>query len=79
MFWDEQNWKIIRSRKITFNEQVVYKNRSSAKLVGIELEPKKYDFVNLDEVLESTAQNRVQEHEALIDSHKGKKNGGGGA
>jgi len=51
----------------------VYKNRSSAKLVGIELEPKKYDFVNLDEVLESTAQNRVQEHEALIDSHKGKK------
>jgi hypothetical protein len=64
MFWDEQNWKIIRSRKITFNEQVVYKNRSSAKLVGIELEPKKYDFVNLDE---------VQEHEALIDSHKGKK------
>jgi hypothetical protein len=72
-FWDDQNWKIIRSRKITFNEQVVYKDRSSAKPVGIESESKKYEFVNLDEISESTVQNRVQEDEALTDSHKGKQ------
>jgi hypothetical protein len=29
-FCDDQNWKIIRSRKITFNEHVVYKDKSSA-------------------------------------------------
>jgi hypothetical protein len=29
-FWDDQNWKIIKSRKITFNEHVVYKDRSNA-------------------------------------------------
>jgi hypothetical protein len=35
-FWDDQNWKIIRSRNVTFNDMVVYKNKSSAKLVSIE-------------------------------------------
>jgi hypothetical protein len=28
-FWDDQNQKIIRSRNVIFNEQVMYKDRSS--------------------------------------------------
>ena len=28
-FWDEQNMKIIRSRNVIFNEQVMYKDRST--------------------------------------------------
>ena len=28
-FWDEQNKKIIKSRNVIFNEQVMYKNRST--------------------------------------------------
>ena len=27
-FWDEQNRKIIRSRNVIFNEQVMYKDKS---------------------------------------------------
>jgi hypothetical protein len=73
MFWDDQNRKIIRSRKISFNEQVVYKDRSSVELVCIELESKKSEFVNLDELSESIVRNKVQEHEALTDSQKGKQ------
>jgi hypothetical protein len=73
MFWDDQNRKIIRSRKISFNEQVVYKDRSSVELVCIKLEFKKSEFVNLDELSESIVRNKVQEHEALTDSQKGKQ------
>jgi len=58
-FWDDQNRKIIRSRKITFNEQAMYKDRSSAEPVGKEPESKKSEFVNLDEHPESTIQNMV--------------------
>jgi len=58
-FWDDQNRKIIRSRKITFNEQYVYKDKSSAEPVGIESESKKSQFVNLDK--------------AMTDSQKGKQ------
>jgi len=72
-FWDDQNQKIIRSTKITFNEHVVYKDRSNAKLVGIEPETKKSKFVNLDELPESIVHNKVQEDEALSDSQKGKQ------
>jgi len=72
-FWDDQNWKIIRSRKITCNGQDVYKDKSSAEPVGIELEFKKSEFVNLDELPDSTVQNKVQEDEALYDSQKGKQ------
>ena len=28
-FWDEQNGKIIRSRNVIFNEQIMYKDRST--------------------------------------------------
>ena len=28
-FWDKQNRKIIRSRNVIFNEQVMYKDRST--------------------------------------------------
>ncbi|CAH9139194.1 unnamed protein product [Cuscuta epithymum] len=29
-FWDDQKWKIVRSRDVVFNEQVMYKDRLSA-------------------------------------------------
>ena len=28
-FWDEQNRKIIRSKNVIFNEQIIYKNGST--------------------------------------------------
>jgi hypothetical protein len=60
-FWDDQNRKIIRSRKTTFNEQVVYKNWSGTEPVGIEPESKKSEFVNLYELRESIVHDKVQE------------------
>lgn len=57
-FWDNQNRKIIRSRNVIFNEQVMYKDRSSAESVVAGPEPKKSEFVDLDEFSESTVQSR---------------------
>ena len=48
-FWDDQNRKVIRSRNVIFNEQVMYKDRSSTKLDDVKVEQKKSEFVNLDE------------------------------
>ncbi|KAJ9684867.1 hypothetical protein PVL29_017044 [Vitis rotundifolia] len=53
-FWDEQNRKIIRSRNVIFNEQVMYKNRSTVVSDATEIDQKKSEFVNLDELTEST-------------------------
>ena len=39
-----------------FNEQVTYKDRSTIVSDVIEIDQKKYDFVNLDELTESTVQ-----------------------
>jgi hypothetical protein len=38
--------------------------------VGIETEPKKSEFVNLDELPGNTMHNKVQEDKALTDSQK---------
>ena len=57
-FWDEQNRKIIRSRNVIFNKQVMYKDRSTVVLDVIEIDQKKSEFVNLDELTESTVQTR---------------------
>ena len=53
-FWDEQNRKIIRSRNVIFNEQVMYKNRSIVVSDIIEIDQKTSEFVNLDELTENT-------------------------
>nr|CAN80650.1 hypothetical protein VITISV_022906 [Vitis vinifera] len=55
-FWDEQNRKIIKSRNVIFNEQVMYKDRSTVVSDVIEIDQKKSEFVNLDELTESTVQ-----------------------
>ncbi|RVW95743.1 Retrovirus-related Pol polyprotein from transposon TNT 1-94 [Vitis vinifera] len=55
-FWDEQNRKIIRSRNVIFNEQVMYEDRSIVVSDVIEIDQKKSEFVNLDELTESTVQ-----------------------
>ena len=52
-FWDEQNWKIIRSRNVVFDEKVLYKDKSSGVIKGKVQE--KSEFVSLD-ILEYTPQ-----------------------
>ena len=53
-FWDEQIRKIIRSRNVIFNEEVMYKDRSTIVSDVIEIDQKKFEFVNLDELSKST-------------------------
>ncbi|WKA08531.1 hypothetical protein VitviT2T_026247 [Vitis vinifera] len=60
-FWDEQNRKIIRSRNVIFNEQVMYKDRSTVTSDVTEIDQKKSEFVNLDELTESTVQKGGEE------------------
>ncbi|RVX07359.1 Retrovirus-related Pol polyprotein from transposon TNT 1-94 [Vitis vinifera] len=60
-FWDEQNRKIIRSRNVIFNEQVLYKDRSTVVSDVTEMDKKKSEFVNLDELTESTVQKGGEE------------------
>ena len=58
--WDEQNRKIIRNRNVIFNEQVMYKDRLTVTSDVIEIDQKKFEFVNLDELTESTVQKGVK-------------------
>ena len=67
-FWDEQNRKIIRSRNVIFNEQVVYKDRLTVVSDVTEIDQKKYEFVNLDELIESTVQKRGEEDKENVNS-----------
>ena len=60
-FWDEQNRKIIRSRNVIFNEHVMYKDKSTVVSNVTEIDQKKSEFVNLDELTESTVQKRGEE------------------
>ena len=60
-FWDEQNRKIIRSRNVIFNEQVIYKDGSTVVSNVAEIDQKKSEFVNLDELTESTVQKMGKE------------------
>ena len=46
--------KIIRSRNVIFNEQVMYKDRSTVVSDVTEIDQKKSEFVNLDELTKST-------------------------
>ena len=67
-FWDEQNRKIIRSRNVIFNEQLMYKDMSTVVSDVIEIDQKKSEFVNLDELIESTAQKRGEEDKENVNS-----------
>ena len=59
-FWDEQNRKIIRSRNVIFNKQVMYKDKSTIVLDVTEIDQKKFEFVNLDELTKSAAKKGVK-------------------
>ena len=67
-FWDEQNKKIIRSRNVIFNEQVMYKDRSTVVSDVTEIDQKKSEFVNLDELTEGTVQKRGEEDKENVNS-----------
>ena len=67
-FWDEQNRKIIRSRNVIFNEQVMYKDRLTVVSDVTEIDQKKYEFVNLDELTESTVQKMGEEDKENVNS-----------
>ena len=60
-FWDEQNRKIIKSRNVIFNKQVMYMDKSIAVPDVTELDQKKSEFVNLDKLIENTVQKRGEE------------------
>ena len=69
-FWDEQNKKIIRSRNVIFNEQVMYKDRSTVVSNVAEIDQKKSEFVNLDELTESTIQKRGEKDNENVNSQE---------
>ena len=53
-FWAEQNRKIIRSRNVIFNEHDMYKDRSIVMSDVTEIDQKKSEVFNLDELTENT-------------------------
>ena len=67
-FWDEQNQKIIRSKNVIFNKQVVYKDRSIVVPDVTKIDQKKSEFVNLDELTENTIQKRGEEEKENVNS-----------
>jgi hypothetical protein len=58
-FWPDQNRKIIRSKNVTFNENALYKNDSSAEPARIEFEAEKPEFINLDGIPKGPATHRM--------------------
>ena len=60
--------KIIRSRNVIFNEQVMYKDRSTIVSNVVEIDQKKSEFVNLDELTESTVQKRGDKDKENVNS-----------
>ena len=67
-FWDEQNRKIIRNRNVIFNEYVMYKDSSTVVSNVTEIDQKKFEFVNFDELTESTVQKKGEEDKENVDS-----------
>ena len=47
-FWDDQNWKIIRSRNVVFYETALYKDKSSGSTDAIDTTSKKSKIFSLD-------------------------------
>ena len=67
-FWNEQNRKIIRSRNVIFNEQVMYKDRSTIVPDVIDIDQKKSEFVNLYELTKNTVQKRGEEEKKNVNT-----------
>ena len=67
-FWDEQNRKIIKSQTVIFNEQVMYKDISTIVPDITEIDQKKSEFVNLDELTENTVQKMGEEEKENVNS-----------
>ena len=67
-FWDEQNRKIIRSRNVIFNEQVMYKDMSTIVSDITNIDQKKSEFVNFDKLIESIVQKRGEEDKKNVNS-----------
>ena len=67
-FWDEQNRKIIKSRNVIFNEHVMYKDMLTVMSDVTEIDQKKSEFVNLDELTESTVQKRGEKDKENVNS-----------
>ena len=51
-----------------FNEQVMYKDKSTIVADIIEIDQKKSEFVNLDKLIESTVQKRGEEDKENVNS-----------
>ena len=51
-----------------FNEQVMYKDKSTVVSNVTEIDQKKSEFVNLDELTESTVQKRGEEDKKNVNS-----------
>ena len=60
-FWDEQNKKVIRSKNVIFNEQVMYKDRSTVVPDVTKIDQNKSKFANLDELTKSIVQKMGEE------------------
>ena len=54
-----------------FNEQVMYKDRSTIVPDVTKIDQKKSEFVSLDELTKSTVQNRGEENKENVDSQVG--------
>ena len=67
-FWDEQNRKIIKSRNVIFNEHVMYKDMSTIVPDVTEINQNKSEFVNLDDLIESTVQKMSKEDKKNVNS-----------
>ena len=67
-FLDEQSRKIIKSRNVIFNEQVMYKDRSTVVSDVTKINQKKSEFGNLDELTKSNFQKRGEEDKDNLDS-----------
>jgi len=67
MFWDDQKKKISRSRNVTFNENMFYKDRT----VEFANTNKQLEQVLLEEISESDVANRRQNTEVKPESESG--------
>ena len=67
-FGTNKTEKIIRSRNVIFNEQVMYKDKSTVMPDVTKIDQKKFEFVNLDEWTKSTVQKMGEEDKENVDS-----------
>ena len=64
----EQNRKIIRSRNVIFNEQIMYKDKSTIVPDVTKIDQKKSEFVSLNELTKSPFQKRGEGDKENVDS-----------